>query len=338
MGLCLSHTTAYEIWRRALELPNRGTIGWPPSERAALRFKPAADDIAALPYRLPGFSFLPSHAIEPIHALVPRHDARCASNIPVCCHEFLGVAPRGSIMRIDDDLFITSPELTFVQAAQSVGVGALLRFGFELCGSYAVDEASLYGSSNRAPLCSSAALRRCVSAAQGIRGCKRAQQCARYVLDGSASQMETALAILLCMPHRYGGYGLPMPKMNYRIAASDASKAATGKEFFKADLCWPKAQLIVEYNSDSCHTGSLRIAEDAARQLALMHSGMTVVFITKMQVMDEAKLDQSADFIARKLQFRNRNRTSGWREMNRKLKADMLSFVGFDAGFDAAFH
>ena len=46
--------------------------------------------------------------------------------------------PRGSFVRIARNVLASSPELCFVQMASELSLPALIRLGFELCGTYGV--------------------------------------------------------------------------------------------------------------------------------------------------------------------------------------------------------
>ena len=59
--------------------------------------------------------------------------------------------------------------------------------------------------------------------------------------------METMDEMLLCLPYKYGGYGLKKPLMNTPINLQGRASIITGKSKCIADLCWPEAKLILEH-------------------------------------------------------------------------------------------
>lgn len=130
---------------------------------------------------------------------------------------------------------------SFLQMAESFPLETLVVAGMELCGRYAVSREGAISS--RCPLTSASRLRRFVGQAEGMRGVKKARRALRFVMDDSASPMETSLALLLSMPRSLGGYGLPRPVMNLRIDAVAFDKCMVGhcaeSRFFRGDLCWP---------------------------------------------------------------------------------------------------
>lgn len=119
--------------------------------------------------------------------------------------------------------------------------------------------------------------------------------------------METALAIVLCLPPYFGGYGLPLPYLNYRIDAQQRGRSAHEKGYYLCDLYWPQGNIAIEYDSDLEHTGSSRIAEDAQRRNDLTDLGITTITATREQVMDAERLDRIAHQLGRKLHIRVRN-------------------------------
>ena len=116
----------------------------------------------------------------------------------------------------------------------------------------------------------------------------------RYAVDGSASPMETALALMLCLPKTAGGYGLPKPQMN-RVLPLDAE---TGRVRV-ADLFWPEAKVAVEYDSDAFHAEKEKLRRDALRRNQLESQSVTVLTATAEHLSSLAALDELAGQIAR---------------------------------------
>ena len=140
--------------------------------------------------------------------------------------------------------------------------------------------------------------------------------------------METALALLLCLPVSLGGYGLPRPVMNMRIDAAEYGRDMAGSlrvpRFFRGDLCWPEAKLCVEYDSDAHHTGSERIAHDSWRRGELELTGFMVVTVTRRQLYDRVAMDRLVRLLAKRLGFRVRRREEGYEERHRSLRRMLL--------------
>jgi len=136
----------------------------------------------------------------------------------------------------------------------------------------------------------------------GISGYKKVSRAMRYILDGSASPMETMLVMLLTLPYKLGGYGLPAPELNKRISAGTEIKKRWGKAFYVCDLFWQEVNLAVEYDSDLYHTGAKRIASDSKKRLDLAMLGIDVITVTSIQIRNNTSFNSIAKLIAKKLQ------------------------------------
>ena len=138
---------------------------------------------------------------------------------------------------------------------------------------------------------------------EGVSGRKMASRALRYIADGSASPMETILFMLLTLPNKLGGYGLPAPVLNKRINTGNAAKGrpGSGNAYYVCDLFWPEARIAVEYDSYLHHTGADRIASDAKKRLDYKALGITPFTVTIGQVRDEIEFEGFAKLIAREL-------------------------------------
>lgn len=137
--------------------------------------------------------------------------------------------------------------------------------------------------------------------------------------------METALAMALSMPPRLGGYGLPLPKMNYRVEArkGGADGGAGGKSrprYYLCDLYWPGKRVDLEYDSDQEHVGPERISADAERRNDLQALGVTPLTATREQVMNDDGLDRLARQVGGALGVRVRAERVQGREQGAGLR------------------
>lgn len=334
MVTLLSHTTALECWRSgrfdALLAPRplggfrRRPIGFCELVRdadaaAKARCRAACEARAffatsrAAAEHLPGPRASDVRAVrqelgflsEPLHVLVASAAARdrCAR---VRCHVCSRPLPPGSFVRLGDRLYASSPELCFVQMATVLPFVELVKLGFELCGTYAerLDGATRYDRSLL--LTSVAALARFVDSAGDIPGVVAARKAVKLLVACSASPRETALTILLCLPLRRGGYGLPSPELNFRIDVGRSKRAVTDKGYYLCDLYWREARIDLEYESDERHTGAERIAEDSMRRDDLAHLGVKVRTMTNRQMVDPVRFDKAARQLASALGVRIR--------------------------------
>ena len=124
--------------------------------------------------------------------------------------------------------------------------------------------------------------------------------------------MESALAAIMALPVRCGGFGFPQPKMNYRYDLPAELVRFAGRQYVEFDLYFPDHNLVVEYDSKSYHANDERHESDSRRNNMLRHLGFTVVNITPGQVQDTVAftgamnqigevLDKSVDASASKL-------------------------------------
>lgn len=137
--------------------------------------------------------------------------------------------------------------------------------------------------------------------------------------------METALALILTLPVRYGGYSIPQPVMNMLVPVKAGQGRGVDKHYYRCDLAWPDRGVAVEYDSDAFHTGSDRIAADAKRRNSLSYLGYHVITVGRQQMKSEAALSMVAVQIAKQLGVRLRPRSQNWAESRKRLREELLS-------------
>ncbi|MCL2632039.1 MAG: hypothetical protein FWD45_02970 [Coriobacteriia bacterium] len=186
--------------------------------------------------------------------------------------------------------------------AEQLSLIRLIELGFELCGTYSLPTGGSTspdkGFYDRAPLTTTKKLHTFITTMPGTKGHKKAVRAAKYILNCSASPMETKLAMLLTLPHNLGGYGFKAPALNSRIAAERTAAKTAGKSFYSCDLFWQDHLLAVEYDSDTFHTGSQRIAEDSKRRNTLAAMGISVITVTWQQLYQTDEFEQVASVLA----------------------------------------
>jgi len=196
----------------------------------------------------------------------------------------------------------------------------LFEYSYESEGNPESVDKTLYG---HPPLTSVKEIKAFIAHMKGVSGQKKSKRALNYIADGSASPMETILSMLLTLPQKLGGYGLPAPEMNKRIDVGSRTKTQSKKAYYICDLYWPKAKLAVEYDSDSYHTGTDRIASDSAKRLDLDALGINVITLTSRQIRNPAVFESITKLIAKKLGKRLRFTNPQFKAVNRKLR-DML--------------
>jgi len=244
-------------------------------------------------------------------------------------HLFSGETPVGCFMNDGGGLMVSAPEFCFLQMAECLTLVNLIELGYELCGGYSIplaDEQNIpeNGFYNRAQLTSVLKLKVFLEEMPGVKGHQQAMRALRYILDGSASPMETKLAMFLTLPYRLGGFGFSFPALNKRIVLTKTARKYFSKAYYVCDLFWSDDKVAVEYDSDQYHTGAERIASDSKRRNALASSGIRVVSVTKNQLYDRVELESIARTIARYLNKRLFPTKSSFAAAHQKLRKQLL--------------
>lgn len=219
------------------------------------------------------------------------------------------------------------------------------------CGSYGmyplVDNgeptANSSGYRRRAPLCSVEELRRHVEDARGLHGVGLLRQALPLVIPGSASPMETALAMLLFLPTWLGGYGIGAgrpdlrPQRNFRIAkpaylgqrhpGGQSVRDLPDECCYFVDLAIPSVRLAIEYNGLPGHSDPAKRAKDEARRNDLIRLGWTVITVMSWQLSRTAETERLARSVAACMGCRLRTRLPDFRLRQQDLRRIVLPRV-----------
>lgn len=310
----LSHRTALEV-ARAVDLRRCARNAKPLSLAAEA---PSKEDVQGAMSRL-----RTQHGhfdvARPVHYLVGgggRHRTDRFSP-----HSLKAGVPARSVHRLFRGIHCATPEFAFVQecARQGSFLSALL-LAWEMCGTYKTKRTSWSGGYDVPPLASAKSIRDFVESNPSLAGCRIARQTLPYLRDGSASERETAAALLLGLPARYGGYALGLPCMNFRVDATAEAGAIAGRSFFRCDLCWPEAKLDVEYQSREVHEGEESRISDSRRANALENMGWNVLSVTNKELEDPRAMDGIANTVRRRLRVRSAEYAGGIAEKRRDLR------------------
>lgn len=266
-----------------------------------------------------------------IHVLRPRENSINSNSLSrgvgknVVVHYHSNALPKGHLIHLFNDVYITSPELTFVHYATESTIFGLLKLGYKLCGTSFDNEKVQYNKSNNFQTITSCKdLRDFIQYNPKIFGSRKALYSLKFIRDNSASPMETACTLLLCLPYKLGGYGIPFPELNQKIQLRHSVKKITSHHFFIADLYWKKESVIAEYDSDQFHSNRISINKDIQRANLLDLNGHKVITITKKQVLNRYEFEQTATLIAKELNHRIRL-PRGFRTNQTKLRKELLS-------------
>ena len=295
MEIVISHTSALDFWRRFRG--DRRHLQRVHRPEAMIR--PVHIGAEFLD-KLEGLGFSPTPG-NPIDLLFYRDGLRSESRL-VSAHATSRLLPPDSLVRLSDRVFISSPELTFAQVAKDYPFEQLSMLGSELCGAYRVlddDGSPLPLPGERQPLSRVADIVDTVKRL-GLGPRTTAARATRYLFDNARSPMEVKVALLLSLPKRMGGLGLPRPVLNPSFRLSPQAHALYPHNPCHPDLFWPAALLDVEYDGADAHPAAAH-AKDVARTSAFMLDGMEVITLMKAQVYDEHLFLAVAEIIAKHL-------------------------------------
>ena len=292
---------------------------------------------------------LPSGLSYPVNLMVASPESRRKSTF-VHPHVRMDSSTEWCFIEIDKDVSISSPAFCFFQMSGELSLIKLIELGYELCGSYTspvikrndlCDKINarfpVSGGDNRSTkiaqndlyglpqLTNIKELKAFTSRMKGENQYNWVSRALRYIVDGSASPMETILVMLLILPYKYGGYGLPAPELNKRINTRKEATYRPGKVYYICDLFWPKANLAVEYDSDAYHTGTYHIVKDSKRRLELTMLGIDVITVTGNQVRDIPSFERIAKLIAQRLHKRLQYDNSKFLKAQHNLRDILLN-------------
>lgn len=227
---------------------------------------------------------------SPVDLLLPSREKRGRVS-GVRYHVCFSQIPPGSVTRVADDVYVTSPELTFVQLGRAGSVPFLAQYAMELCGGYALTPWGQHGFEPRAPLCDLAGLGRFVGSCGSMQGARKAAEALRLAGERSMSPAETRLFLMLTLPRRLYGYGLPRPQLNQIIDIPPDAQRRLGTDYLVVDLLFPGHGLVVEYDSRAFHGTPARLDHDDDRREVLQDMGYDVVVVRAERLENHRRFD-----------------------------------------------
>lgn len=320
MDIVIGYVSALEYWRTVGERFLRTSR----QRRIATRRARAVLASNEKP-RLQAGNRRPAGCKLPLNVVVADESAR-TETAGVVTHTWSQPIADTSFADAGAGFLVSSPEFCFLQMAGRYSLARLILLGFELCGTFALDETGP-ARQRVAPLTTADKLRAFVEGAFGAYGRKKALVALRYVKNGSASPMEAVLAMLLCLPYKMGGYGLEWPRLNYRVDVLPSMRKLADRGYCKADLCWPRADLCVEYDSELHHADAERRESDARRRSTLIALGYTVITVTPGQIMDGGACNRLAHQVAKLTGKRLRYVDPGFTHAHLALRSELFEAV-----------
>ncbi len=212
------------------------------------------------------------------------------------------------IVAVNDHVFVTTPELCLVMATRECARSEALHLVNEFCGTYATNVIAPKGFAPAKPIVSRETLLRFCDAHIDWVPAARFRATATHAVDNCASPAESTTALLLCLPIRDGGYGLPLPQMNSVILPNDRAKKFADRGYYVGDAVWPDSMTIVEYDSKAEHADCDAVTHDHVRKLALENCGYHVSVVTPVILADPMLFEKVALDTARRVGYRYRPR------------------------------
>ncbi|WP_294438728.1 hypothetical protein [uncultured Slackia sp.] len=307
MPICLSHQSALEYLRASderdphlLSAPRTGKI-----EGTTIANAEEALAEASLQFFLE----------RPVHLLVAS-DKNTSGTAGVVRHVNTSPLPRRAVIQAMPSLFVAAPEFVFLQMASLLSEADAILLGFELCGSYVPDVHDMRGFRIRDPLTNMRRIGAFLNGCSGQRGVHMARKALAHVVDGSASPMETAMAVMLTFPTRLGGMGFERPELNKEIVTEAGVR--------KIDLLWPRLKFGLEYNGRPYHAGEQAHERDERRKNAILASGVELMTVYYKDIAQSFYFDQLVSRICKATHQRRRVRVKDFKFRQSLLRAKVL--------------
>lgn len=133
-----------------------------------------------------------------------------------------------------------------------------------------------------------------------------------FAMDGSASPLESKIALFLTMGMRFGGEGWPKPKLNQRITFDEAAVRLAHQGHCVADQLYTETKGILEINGEAFHSDDLTFKKETGRTAALESMGYRVASFTYDQISDLENYDSIIAQRAETLGLPLANRTAAF--------------------------
>lgn len=225
MNICLSHDAAF---RWLVRNRNPRITG----NRTTARVLPCASPFVSESRALRSLLGIEDGKLEVlVRTSAGRRDGDCLRS-----HYSGNAYPAGSFVKVPVKGFgavcCSSPELVFLQIAVKHTLLETVYMGYALCSSYRIDADAENGIALREgddePLTSVSRIGQYLAKVDGAYGTAKARRALAYVRDGSISPTESAMAMALSMPRRFGGFAAGDVVLGENVAGRGCLLAAEG--------------------------------------------------------------------------------------------------------------
>lgn len=225
MNICLSHDAAF---RWLVRNRNPRITG----NRTTARVLPCTSPFVSESRTLRSLLGIEDGKLEVlVRTSAGRRDGDCLRS-----HYSGSAYPAGSFVKVPVEGFgavcCSSPELTFLQIAVKHTLLETVYMGYALCSSYRIDADAENGIALREgddePLTSVARIGQYLAKVDGTYGSAKARRALAHVRDGSISPTESAMAMALSMPRRFGGFAAGDVVLGENVAGRGCLSVAEG--------------------------------------------------------------------------------------------------------------
>lgn len=225
MNICLSHDAAF---RWLVRNRNPRITG----NRTTARVLPCTSPFVSESRTLRSLLGIEDGKLEVlVRTSAGRRDGDCLRS-----HYSGSAYPAGSFVKVPVEGFgavcCSSPELTFLQIAVKHTLLETVYMGYALCSSYRIDADAENGIALREgddePLTSVARIGQYLAKVDGTYGSAKARRALAHVRDGSISLTESAMAMALSMPRRFGGFAAGDVVLGENVAGRGCLSVAEG--------------------------------------------------------------------------------------------------------------
>ncbi|MBO4364983.1 MAG: hypothetical protein J5804_01665, partial [Eggerthellaceae bacterium] len=257
MRLYIGYQSALYFWLRG----SSGLWSVEPCRVSSLRHC-AYNALDVQSFMLPRDAFGP----DPLHIMVDSPSKRRDTPFQKC-HVWSTPLAEKSFVAIGHNVFVASPALCFLQAANTLSRFELTELGYELCGAYSRTPGSGKGFIDRYnQLTTPRQIDLLCKKLEGAAGRKLALKAIRRVLPNSKSPAETDMAIKTVSSFIEGGYGSPHPELNGEVSLTDEALRIIDGPNVYPDLMWRNEKLCLEYESHLHHEQASDRTHDSIRR------------------------------------------------------------------------
>ena len=324
--LCITGVSAMQAW-------DEGAMSYARPSRVT-----SPNTLADTSAELAAFTTLPQGCTEPVHIAV-GNDAHRLRTKQWAAHRRRASYPVGSLLDIDDNRLVVSPNEFFLHRAPKLSIVQAVLLGMELCGYYSTLMSVPYkrycdalirdrsirlgdrpwppanwdlslehqrnlmdnGFVTREPLSTVDAVNRYLAHVLSPTSHSMAKSAARVIRGNSHSPMESRLYARYCLPRRFGGLNLNPVRLHEEIPLTDNYARSLGIDRYWVDLYWPTCGVAIEYEGEYPHSSLTAQQRDRLRRNVLQATGIRIISIDKAQFANESIMELHGVEIAKAL-------------------------------------